>query len=241
MSLKKPSGVVLLLVWCLFMGVTAISIGFGAAFPALNQLAKPVVCPTGDMRVDEQTYRPSPGTTVTTMDWMCVDKQTGEAQPVNELTMFLFNGVIYGLVLFGVIVLGYWIAQKRRAQRVAARSAVNVSNSYTSVDLPAGAHATSFDTYELRELTRQYKEGQFSEKEYQRKRKAILDQVAGRITIEKTFGANTTTRHAPASAETSNKTHEIENDLAQLKKLLDESLITEQDYQQKKLEILSRM
>src|SRR5512138_513849 len=117
MSPNKPKGTLLLLVWCLFMGVTAISIGLGAAFPPLNQIAQPVVCPNGTMRVDEQTYRPSPGTTVTTMDWMCVDKETGEAQPINELSMFLFNGLIYGFVLFGVILLGYWLMTKRNAQQ----------------------------------------------------------------------------------------------------------------------------
>ena len=146
MSLK-PKSIILLLVWSLFMGVTAISIGFGAAFPALNQIAGPFVCPNGDMRVDSQTYRPMPGTTVTTLDWQCVDKKSGEAQRINELSMFLINGLIYGFVLFGVIMLGYWIAMKRRAQRVAARSAVDVSNTYTSVDLPPGAHATTLDTY----------------------------------------------------------------------------------------------
>ncbi len=78
MSLK-PRSVIVLLVWSLFMGVTAISIGFGAAFPALNQIAGPFVCGNGQMRVDSTTYRPSPGTTVTTEDWMCVDNRTGKA------------------------------------------------------------------------------------------------------------------------------------------------------------------
>ncbi|HTP11240.1 MAG TPA: SHOCT domain-containing protein [Anaerolineae bacterium] len=274
MSLSKPSGVVLLLIWCLFMGVTAISIGFGAAFPALNRLAGPVVCSNGQMRVDEQTYRPSPGTTVTTMDWMCVDNKTGEAQPVNELSMFLFNGLIYGLILFGVIMLGYWIATKRRAQRVAVRSAVDDSNSYTSVDLPAGAYPTSLDTYELHELTRQYKEGQFSEKEYQRKRKEILDRVANRADatsptphsqlesfksnelqelmrmyaagqfsdIEYWQKLNKMTEHTVGqpTAENSAEVPEVE-ELRKLKSLRDEGLITQQDYDQKKTEILSRM
>jgi hypothetical protein len=274
MNLNKPKSIILLLVWSLFMGVTAISIGFGAAFPALNQIAGPVVCPNGAMRVDEQTYRPSPGTTVTTMDWMCVDNKTGEAQPINEASMFLFNGLIYGFVLFGVIMLGYWIVMKRRAQRMTVRAAVDESNSYTSVDLPLGAHPTSLDTYELHELTRMYKEGQFSEKEYQRKRKEILDRVASR--------ANTTspTSHAQLESFKSNELQELMRmyaagqfsdteywqklnkitghtagqptavnsaeipeveELRKLKSLLDEGLITQEDYDQKKTKILSRM
>ena len=321
MNLKKPSSIILLLVWCLFMGVTAISIGFGAAFPALNRIAGPVVCPNGDMLVDEQTYRPSPGTTVTTMDWLCVDGKTGEAQPINELSMFLFNGLIYGTILFAIIMLSYWLIMKRRAQRVAARATVDDSNSYTSVDLPPGAYVTSLDKYELQELTRQYKAGQFSEKEYQRKRKEILDGVAKRA------DATSPTSHAQLESFNNNELQELmrkyaagqvtdveywqnlsqihdrtanpsgnlgdyvqqeltrqyeagsiskeeyerkkaklasrlhfsestsgahpsaaispdsreEDDLRKLKSLLDEGLITQQDYDQKKAEILSRL
>jgi hypothetical protein len=274
MSLDKPKNVILLLVWCLFMGVTAISIGFGAAFPPLNQIAGPFVCPNGQMRVDSQTYRPSPGTTVTTLDWQCVDRRTGEAQRINEMSMFLINGLIYGTLLFAIIMLWWWVATRRRARRVAARSAVDVSNSYTSVDLLPGAHATSLDTYELHELTRMYKEGQFSEKEYQRKRKEILDRVANRAdAISPTshselesFKSNelqelmrmyaagqfsdteywqklnkiTENTSSQPAAETPVDMPEVE-ELRKLKKMLDEDLITKQDYDQKKAEILSRL
>lgn len=274
MSFNKPKNVILLLVWCLFMGVTAISIGVGAAFPPLNQIAGPFVCPNGQMRVDSQTYRPSPGTTVTTLDWQCVDRRTGEAQRINEMNMFLINGLIYGFVLFGAIVIGYGIVMKRRARRVAARSAVDVSNSYTSVDLPPDAHATSLDTYELHELTRMYKEGQFSEKEYQRKRKAILDRVASRADATsptshsqlEDFKSNelqelmrkyaaghfsdteywqklnqiTENTAGQPAAETPVDTPEVE-ELRKLKKMLAEGLITQQDYDQKKAEVLSQL
>ncbi len=241
MNLNKPSGVILLLVWCLFMGVTAISIGVGAIFPALNGIAQPFICSNGHMQVLTSTSHPQPGVTYTAEKYQCADNRTGEARDVNQWSMFLINGLIYGTILFAVIMIWWWIRSKRRARLVADRAAVDESNSYTSVDVPAGAYVTSLDKYELQELTRQYKAGQFSEKEYQRKRKAILDQVAGRVTPETTSGANMTPRHATVSAGTSNKTYEIENDLAQLKKLRDEGLITEQDYEQKKLEILSRM
>jgi|GEM_PF-1671752 hypothetical protein len=281
MSLDKLKYVILLLVWCLFMGVTAISIGVGAAFPPLNKIAQPFVCPNGQMRVDSQTYRPSPGTTITTLDWQCVDRRTGEAQRINEMSMFLINGLIYGTILFAVIMLGYWMTMKRRAQRVAARSA-DVSNSYTSVDLPPGAYVTSADKYELRELTRQYQEGQFSEKEYQRKRKAILDRVVGRgattssapytqsassedaelqelkrmfdegqlTNVEYWQKLSKITDHsvgqakatlAGTSSTRANETYDMENKLAELKKLRDQGLITETDYEQKKTEILSRL
>jgi hypothetical protein len=148
MNLKKPTGVILLLIWCLFMGVTAISIGFGAAFPALNAIAQPVVCNNGHMQLLTNTSHPQPGVTYTAEKWQCVDNRTGQISDVNEMSMFLFNGLIYGTLLFVVIVLWWWMAMKRRARIVADRATVDESNSYTSVDLPPGAYVTSFDKYE---------------------------------------------------------------------------------------------
>ncbi len=77
MKLKK-STLVWTFLWSLFMGVTTISIGIGAAFPPLNYIAAPFVCPGGTMSVDEQGYNPSPGTTVTTLTGYCTDGATGE-------------------------------------------------------------------------------------------------------------------------------------------------------------------
>ena len=39
-------------VWSIFMGVTALSIGVGAAFPPANLIAKPFVCLNGQMTFD---------------------------------------------------------------------------------------------------------------------------------------------------------------------------------------------
>jgi hypothetical protein len=224
MSLNKPKSFILVLIWSLFMGVTAISIGLGAAFPPLNRIAGPFVCPNGDMRVDSQTYRPSPGTTITTLDWQCVDKRTGEAQRINEMSMFLINGLIYGFVLFGAIVIGYWIMTKRRARRVEQRAAVDVPTAYTSsMELPQVVQFDSMEGYELQELTRMYKEGRFSEAEYNRKRTKILSRMASQPAPE-------TLVDVPAAEE-----------LRKLKNLLAEGLITQQDYDQKKAEILQKL
>jgi hypothetical protein len=53
--------------WCWFMGVTAISIGFGALFPSMNLVAKPFVCPGGRMDLTKEVYNPYPGNTITTL------------------------------------------------------------------------------------------------------------------------------------------------------------------------------
>jgi hypothetical protein len=274
MSFNKPKGIILLLIWCLFMGVTAISIGVGAIFPPLNQIAQPFICSNGQLQVLTSTSHPQPGVTYTAEKWQCVDNQTEQVSDVNEWDMFLINGLIYGTILFAVIYLWWWVATKRRTRRVAARSAVDESNIYTSVDLPLGAHATSLDTYELHELTRMYKEGQFSEKEYQRKRKETLDRVAGRAAatsptshsqlesfksnelqeLMRMYAAgqfsdteywqklNKITEHTAGqpTAENSAEMPEVE-ELRKLKSLLNEGLITEEDYEQKKAEILQKL
>ncbi len=287
MNLNKPKGVILLLVWSLFMGVTAISIGVGAIFPALNGIAQPFVCSNGYMQVLTSTSHPQPGVTYTAEKYQCVDSRTGEARDVNQWSMFLINGLIYGTLLFAVIMLWWWIRSKRRARLVAARAAIDETNLYTSVDLPPGAYVTSVDKYELQELTRQYKAGQFSEKEYQRKRKAILDGVARQaavtplperpqvppatpsgnlgdhmqqeLTRQREAGLISEQEYERKKAKVAKQFHfnesapiaqpaaitspdaQAADELRRLKKLLDEGLITQQDYDQKKAEILSRM
>ena len=64
-------------IWSIFMGVTAVSIGLGADYPPLNQVAKPFVCPNGKMSFNESTSNPLPGTTYTRIGWYCVDNREG--------------------------------------------------------------------------------------------------------------------------------------------------------------------
>jgi len=99
-------------IWSIFMGITAISIGFGAVFPSMNRMAKPFVCPRGEMELETQTYRPYPGETITTRTWYCADQETGERTELGVFPMSLYSGVIYGLLLFVVIVAG-WSLYKR--------------------------------------------------------------------------------------------------------------------------------
>ena len=186
------------------------------------------------MQVLMSTSHPQPGTTYTSEKWQCVDNQTGEAQPVNEMSMFLINGLIYGTILFAVIYL-WWRVRTNRTKRQAPQSIID-ANTHNRLmhetqpgDAPPAAglpRVTSFDSlegYELQELTRMHTEGQFSEAEYLRKRNKILNRTAGQ----------------PAP-ETSVDDPMIE-ELRKLKKMLDEGLITDVDYEQKKAAILSRM
>lgn len=174
MSLK-PKSVIILLVWCLFMGVTAISIGVGAVFPALNQIAGPFICSNGQMQVDTQTYRPQPGQTVTTLTWQCIDKQTGTAQPVNEMSMFLINGLIYGTILFAIIIIWQQVAAKRRPTVVREKipHSIVAQNEHNR----AMRAATSFDipeSEELRKLLSLRDAGLITEQDYDQKKAEIL-------------------------------------------------------------------
>jgi hypothetical protein len=99
-------------VWSIFMGITAISIGFGALFPSMNRITKPLVCPRGEMELETQVYRPYPGSTITTLTWYCTDHETGERTELGLFPMSLYAGVFYGLLLFAAIVIGWYLIQK---------------------------------------------------------------------------------------------------------------------------------
>jgi uncharacterized membrane-anchored protein YhcB (DUF1043 family) len=109
----KLGTILMVFFWSLFMGVTAISIGFGAVFPSMNKIAKPFVCPRGEMEVETQGYNPSPGTTVTTLTWYCVDAVSGEKNELGIFPMALYAGLIYGFILFIVIFLFMFIRSNR--------------------------------------------------------------------------------------------------------------------------------
>lgn len=108
--------VVLMLVFCLFMGITAISLGVGAIFPSINQIARPVVCPNGGMTPETNRFRPYPGKNVVTVTWYCVDHQTQSKTMVSSLLVSLCAGSIYGVLLFVPLLL-LLVVKSRKAGR----------------------------------------------------------------------------------------------------------------------------
>lgn len=90
-----------LLIFCLFMGVTAISLGVGTAVPAINLIAKPVVCPSGEME-HKNSSRKGTGknrnATYTSTNWTCVSGD--DAEPISSFKIALVSGPVYGLLLF---------------------------------------------------------------------------------------------------------------------------------------------
>jgi hypothetical protein len=98
-------------IWSWFMGITAVSLGLGSVFPAINRVAKPFVCPGGQMVINSQNYTISPVENVTTLTWYCVDNLSGAKTELNPFIINVYAGSFYGLLIF-VAVLGilyfYW-------------------------------------------------------------------------------------------------------------------------------------
>ena len=97
--MKTLIGLIVIFVFCLFMGVTAISMGVGAAYPPINLVAKPFVCPNGEMVSDQSVTNPLPGRTYLSASWTCVEP-SGARTPIRSVS--LFAGPIHGLVLFAL-------------------------------------------------------------------------------------------------------------------------------------------
>ena len=106
---------IIVLIFSLFMGVTAISLGVGTIVPAINTVAKPLVCPEGEM-VSQLFARRGmgAGSTITEAKWTCVSP-SGAATPINSFTLALLAGSVHGLILF--VVLGGRIALRERGRR----------------------------------------------------------------------------------------------------------------------------
>jgi hypothetical protein len=111
-------------IWCIFMGITVGSIGIGAVFPAANLIAKPFVCPGGEMQNVSQYYQVSPVESVTTLTWYCIDPR-GNKTELGIFPMSLYAGTIYGLLLFVAVFVGMTVMTNRREsspQKVGSRT-----------------------------------------------------------------------------------------------------------------------
>jgi hypothetical protein len=86
-------------IWCWFMGITAVSLGLGSLFPAMNTVAKPFVCPGGQMEINPQNYQVSPVENVTTLTWYCVDIHSGAKTELNLFIINFYAGSFYGLLI----------------------------------------------------------------------------------------------------------------------------------------------
>jgi hypothetical protein len=164
----KTSTLIWTFLWCWFMGVTAISIGFGALFPSMNLVAKPFVCPSGKMDLTKEVYNPYPGNTITTISWYCIDEASGAKKELGIFPMSLYAGTIYGWLFFGLVVIGMVIYANRRPKigEELRRPSVNAS-----FDNPRASETIMARMKELKELRAA---NLISKTEYEEKRAEIL-------------------------------------------------------------------
>lgn len=104
--------IIIAFIWCIFMGVTAISIGFGAMYPPMNGIAKPFVCPSGELTFKQNVSHPTPGRTDTTAEWFCRDPGADFPVSIDPLKMAVYAGPIYGLLLFVVGFFFWYLAMR---------------------------------------------------------------------------------------------------------------------------------
>ena len=173
-------------IWCLFMGVTAISIGFGALFPSMNLISKPFVCPGGNMTVDEHVYKPYPGKTITTLTWYCVDSQSGQKTEIGLFPMSISAGLIYGFLLFIVVFIGMWFSARRSAGYGASGLAALQKQEHESIrdaqysshknfgEIPDRTKTAESASARMKELKDLRAANMISESEYEEKRAEIL-------------------------------------------------------------------
>src|SRR6476660_4317648 len=168
----KTSTLVWTFIWCWFMGVTAISIGFGALFPSMNLVAKPFVCPKGKMDLTKEVYNPYPGSTITTLTWYCVDEASGAKTELGIFPMSLYAGTIYGWLFFGLVVIGLLINAKRRQKIGYEMPRTPVRSMFETASFKP--HYSETILARMKELKELRAANLISEAEYEEKRAEIL-------------------------------------------------------------------
>jgi Short C-terminal domain len=168
----KTSTLVWTFVWCWFMGVTAISIGFGALFPSMNLVAKPFVCPNGKMDLTKEVYNPYPGNTITTLTWYCVDEASGAKTELGIFPMSLYAGTIYGWLFFGLALVGMMIQANRRQKIGEGMQHTPVRTIFETASFKP--HYSETILARMKELKELRAANLISEAEYEEKRAEIL-------------------------------------------------------------------
>lgn len=207
----KAGPLILIFLWCWFMGITAISIGFGALFPSMNRIAKPFVCLRGQMELETETYRPYPGSTITTLKWYCVDdaSASGSRRELGIFPISLYAGTIYGVLLFGA---GFVFMQILFNRSPAQNGQSRLEKANAALEQAKQYRARAEEFREQAELFR-----------------ARAEQSSDPIDI---FRQHVADEPAPQDA--------LER-MRELKKLRDANLISEIEYEEKRKEILKSL
>ncbi|HEX7621740.1 MAG TPA: hypothetical protein VF359_11165 [Anaerolineales bacterium] len=91
----------------LFFGFVVIAAGLGNFIPPLNQVAKPIVCGSGELQVVPHVYSYKPGSTSYTITIYCIDGTTGVKKDVTNLAKsvigLLSSAILFVPILFFVL------------------------------------------------------------------------------------------------------------------------------------------
>lgn len=96
------------LLWSMFVGIVGISIGLGSLVPAINDVAKPIVCADGEILHDQQVVQDTVTRTSYSADYRCSEPGSGPAaaREVHTINPIPYAGPFFGLVCFGLFLLG---------------------------------------------------------------------------------------------------------------------------------------
>jgi hypothetical protein len=194
-----------------FTGIFIVSIGFGAVFPVINQISAPFICRGGHLTDDQDTYHPAPGTTTTTITWFCINDQTGEQKEISPLLMAPVAGTIYGLVIFVIAMTIQTVKAPRRPASLLKQRQENIQTSVEQIKAMGLADHLGPEQY---------------------------DKVIHNMEI--IYPQSTPASKAAPRLMIPTEETEVEK-LKKLKELLEADLITQEDYDKKKSEILNRL
>jgi uncharacterized membrane protein len=226
MNIKKVASVFFItVVLSLFIGFMLSTAG-AALYPPINKIATPFVCFGGKMDVEEQTFHPAPGETVTTQTWSCVDGKTGESHKLGILFIALFVIPLYAVIAFFpilVIVLFWQFVIAPRDQKRQQQGYMNgAANQFKAMRDSGRINQQQYDAM-VKNLKNDLEKDP-SASPVKAEIKAIRDALGSQQPMVMSSMMNTS-----------------EAQLKKLKELLDTGLITQQDYDKKKAEILSRL
>lgn len=95
-------GVIVELVFSIFMGVTAGARGFGSLYPQLNLVSKPFVCPNGSMSYTQHVSEIG-SDTYWSATWFCEDERSAAKTELAPGTVFLYASPFYSVVFFALL------------------------------------------------------------------------------------------------------------------------------------------
>lgn len=103
-------GVLVALIFSVFLGFTAGARGFGSLYPQLNLAAKPFLCPNAAMSYTQHLSEIG-SDTYWSATWFCDDERTGAKKELDPNTVFLYATPLYSSVFFALllaITYAYW-------------------------------------------------------------------------------------------------------------------------------------